>query len=43
MLDADSQTMTERAGNPVWTVGVTVLTILMIAALLWQSYVILGS
>jgi hypothetical protein len=35
--------MTERPGNPVWTVGVTVLTLAASAVLLWQAYLVLGS
>jgi hypothetical protein len=35
--------MTERAGNPVWTVGVTVLMVLASAVLLWQASLMLGS
>jgi hypothetical protein len=34
--------MIERSGNPVWTGGVTVLTLLAIAVMLWQSYLLLG-
>jgi len=43
VLEADTRTMTERAENPVWTVGVNVLAFLVIAVLLWQSYLLLGS
>jgi len=41
--EADTRSMYERAENPVWTVGVTVTTFLVIGVLLWQSSVILGS
>jgi hypothetical protein len=43
VLEADTRTMTERAGNPAWTVGVTVLTVLASVVLLWQAYLVLGS
>ena len=43
MLEADTRTVTEGAGNPLWTVGVSVLTVLVSVVLLWQSYLLLGS
>jgi len=35
--------MTERARNPMWTIVTTVLTVLVIAVLLRESYLLLGS
>jgi len=34
--------MIESTGNPVWTIGLNVLTVLTIAGLLWQAYLVLG-
>ena len=42
MPEADTRTMIESTGNPAWTIGLYVLTVLTIAGLLWQAYLVLG-